>query len=80
MKQFSSKVGLRWVSGISLAAKVIGVPETHEYLMPLLAVLPLQLLAYIMGVLRGNAVDRPRGLVKTVSEMTAGSNGYATSP
>ncbi|CAJ1457233.1 unnamed protein product [Effrenium voratum] len=63
-----------------LCEYVIGVPETHEYLMPLLAVLPLQLLAYIMGVLRGNAVDRPRGLVKTVSEMTAGSNGYATSP
>ena len=47
--------------------------------MPLLAVLPLQLLAYMMGVLRGNAVNQPRGLVKTVS---ASLSGYAsaTSP
>ncbi|CAE7411486.1 glmS [Symbiodinium necroappetens] len=50
-----------------LCEYVIGVPETHEYLMPLLAMLPLQLLAYMMGILKGNAVDAPRGLVKSVS-------------
>ncbi|CAJ1391826.1 unnamed protein product [Effrenium voratum] len=63
----------------TLCEYVIAVPETHEYLMPLLAVLPLQLLAYMMGVLRGNAVNQPRGLVKTVS---ASLSGYAsaTSP
>lgn len=47
---------------------VIHVPRTHEYLMPLLAVIPMQLLAYMMGILRCNEVDNPRGLVKTVSE------------
>mmetsp|Transcript_40147 Transcript_40147/g.92259 ORF Transcript_40147/g.92259 Transcript_40147/m.92259 type:complete len:410 (-) Transcript_40147:80-1309(-) len=47
---------------------VIGVPSTHEYLMPLLAVIPLQLLSFMMGVLRGNAVDNPRGLQKAHTE------------
>jgi len=47
---------------------VIKVPPTHDYLMPLIAVLPLQLLAYMMGTLRGNKVDNPRGLEKTVSK------------
>merc|ERR1712039_950744 len=46
---------------------VIRVPPTHEYLMPLLAVIPVQLLAYMMGILRGNEVDNPRHLVKSVS-------------
>jgi len=49
-----------------LSEHVIFVPPTHEYLMPLLAVIPLQLLAYMMGVLRGNEVDNPRGLQKIV--------------
>jgi len=59
---------------------VIGVPETHEYLMPLLATLPLQLLAYMMGILKGNTVDHPRGLVKSVSRKVDGAeNGGYTS-
>lgn len=48
-----------------LCEVVIHVPRTHEYLMPLISVIPLQLLAYMMGTLRGNEVDNPRGLVKT---------------
>lgn len=61
-----------------LCEYVIKVPETHEYLMPLLAVIPLQLLAYMMGILRGNSVDAPRGLKKSVSVKNDGieSNGY----
>jgi glucosamine--fructose-6-phosphate aminotransferase (isomerizing) len=47
---------------------VIKVPCTHEYLMPLVAVIPMQLLAYMMGILRGNEVDQPRGLSKSVVE------------
>ena len=50
-----------------LCEYVIALPETHEYLMPLLAMIPLQLLAYMMGILRNNTVDHPRGLVKSVS-------------
>lgn len=49
---------------------VIKVPRTHEYFMPLVVVIPLQLLATMMGMLRGNEVDNPRGLEKTVSVKT----------
>eukprot|EP00927_Polykrikos_kofoidii_P051411 TRINITY_DN45207_c0_g1_i1.p1 TRINITY_DN45207_c0_g1~~TRINITY_DN45207_c0_g1_i1.p1 ORF type:complete len:488 (+),score=77.34 TRINITY_DN45207_c0_g1_i1:69-1466(+) len=45
----------------------ICVPNTHEFLMPLLAVIPLQLLSFMMGILRGNDVDEPRCLRKTLS-------------
>lgn len=52
---------------------VIEVPETHEYLMPLIAVIPLQLLAYMMGILRGNEVDNPTGLIKSISKAATAS-------
>eukprot|EP00405_Crypthecodinium_cohnii_P028425 CAMPEP_0206500594 /NCGR_PEP_ID=MMETSP0324_2-20121206/52648_1 /ASSEMBLY_ACC=CAM_ASM_000836 /TAXON_ID=2866 /ORGANISM="Crypthecodinium cohnii, Strain Seligo" /LENGTH=438 /DNA_ID=CAMNT_0053987933 /DNA_START=57 /DNA_END=1373 /DNA_ORIENTATION=+ len=52
----------------SLSEYVIHVPETHEYLAPMVVVIPLQLLAYMMGILRGNKVDNPRGIVKSVRE------------
>jgi glucosamine--fructose-6-phosphate aminotransferase (isomerizing) len=45
----------------------IAVPKTHEWLYPLLTVLPLQLLAYDIAVLRGYDVDQPRHLAKTVT-------------
>ncbi len=53
-----------------LAAKVdrvIEVPETSPFLLPLLTVLPLQLLAYHIAVRRGCDVDQPRNLAKTVT-------------
>ncbi|MEL6153145.1 MAG: SIS domain-containing protein, partial [Bacteroidota bacterium] len=50
-----------------LADHVIEVPATHEALMPLLTVVPLQLLAYHMAVLLGCDVDRPRNLAKSVT-------------
>lgn len=59
-----------------LCEYVIALPETHEYLMPLLAMVPLQLLAYMMGILRNNTVDHPRGLVKSVSVKLEESGGY----
>ncbi len=53
-----------------LAGKVdhfIRVPETHPALLPILTVIPLQLLAYHVAVLRGNDVDQPRNLAKSVT-------------
>lgn len=49
------------------ADRVFAVPVTHPYLMPVLAVVPLQILAYYAAVERGTDVDRPRNLVKSVT-------------
>ena len=49
----------------SIADDVIYVPETIEMLSPILNVVPLQLFAYYMGVLRGCDVDKPRNLAKS---------------
>ncbi|MBU6336470.1 MAG: glutamine--fructose-6-phosphate transaminase (isomerizing) [Acidobacteria bacterium] len=49
------------------ADSVIAIPETDWILQPLLAVIPLQLLAYRIARLRGLNVDQPRNLAKTVT-------------
>jgi glucosamine--fructose-6-phosphate aminotransferase (isomerizing) len=49
------------------ADDVIYVPRTPAFLQAVLAVLPLQLLAYRIGRLRGLNVDQPRNLAKTVT-------------
>ncbi len=46
---------------------VIEVPKTHDLLVPLLSVIPLQLLSYYIAVLRGRNVDQPRNLAKSVT-------------
>jgi glutamine---fructose-6-phosphate transaminase (isomerizing) len=46
---------------------VIGVPSSPDWTQPLLAAIPLQLLAYHLGVLRGCDVDQPRNLAKSVT-------------
>lgn len=46
---------------------VIYIPETIEQLTPLLSIIPLQLLAYHMAVMRGCDVDQPRNLAKSVT-------------
>ena len=46
---------------------VIKVPQTDELLSPLLAVVPLQLLAYFAAITRGCDVDKPRNLAKSVT-------------
>ncbi|HZN56367.1 MAG TPA: glutamine--fructose-6-phosphate transaminase (isomerizing) [Candidatus Polarisedimenticolaceae bacterium] len=46
---------------------VLQVPKTHELLSPLITVLPLQLLAYHIALLRGCDVDQPRNLAKSVT-------------
>ena len=46
---------------------VIKVPETDELLIPILTVVPLQLLAYFAAITRGCDVDKPRNLAKSVT-------------
>jgi len=49
------------------ADDVLWVPDTHEALAPVLAVIPLQLFAYHTAVARGTDVDQPRNLAKSVT-------------
>src|SRR5712691_7015563 len=49
------------------AEEIIRIPRTEELLSPVLAVLPLQLLAYHIADRRGNDVDQPRNLAKAVT-------------
>jgi glucosamine--fructose-6-phosphate aminotransferase (isomerizing) len=51
----------------SLADHVIEIPEVTESLTPILASVPLQLLAYHIAVMRGCNVDQPRNLAKSVT-------------
>ncbi len=46
---------------------VIYIPQTYRLLTPLLSVIPLQLLAYHIAVMRGCSVDQPRNLAKSVT-------------
>lgn len=50
-----------------MAEFVIEVPATHDALMPLVSVVPLQLLSYHIAVMRGCNVDQPRNLAKSVT-------------
>jgi glucosamine--fructose-6-phosphate aminotransferase (isomerizing) len=49
------------------AESVLRIPQTDWMLQPLLAVIPLQLLAYRIARRRGLNVDQPRNLAKTVT-------------
>ena len=49
------------------ADDIIIVPKVSQMLMPLVTCVPLQLLAYHIAVLRGNDVDQPRNLAKSVT-------------
>ena len=51
----------------SMADYTITIPETEECLTPLLTVIPLQLLAYHIAVVKGCDVDQPRNLAKSVT-------------
>jgi glucosamine--fructose-6-phosphate aminotransferase (isomerizing) len=50
-----------------VADHVIEIPRSNDLLSPMLAVIPLQLLAYHIGVRRGCDVDQPRNLAKSVT-------------
>ena len=45
----------------------IVIPKCHKYLMPILAIIPLQLIAYQVAKLRGCDIDKPRNLAKSVT-------------
>ncbi len=49
------------------ADDVIYIPDAEDYLHPIISVVPLQLLAYHIAVLRGCDVDKPRNLAKSVT-------------
>jgi glucosamine--fructose-6-phosphate aminotransferase (isomerizing) len=49
------------------ADDVLWVPDTHEALSPILAIIPLQLFAYHTAIARGTDVDQPRNLAKSVT-------------
>ena len=46
---------------------ILRVPDTDEYLSPILAIIPLQLLAYYIAEFLGKDVDQPRNLAKSVT-------------
>jgi glucosamine--fructose-6-phosphate aminotransferase (isomerizing) len=51
----------------TMADYTIEIPTAHEALIPLIAVIPLQLLSYHIAVMRGCNVDQPRNLAKSVT-------------
>jgi glucosamine--fructose-6-phosphate aminotransferase (isomerizing) len=50
-----------------LADHVIEIPDAPDALVPLLSVIPLQLISYHIAVMRGCNVDQPRNLAKSVT-------------
>jgi glucosamine--fructose-6-phosphate aminotransferase (isomerizing) len=51
----------------SLSESIMTVPAADEIVAPMLSVIPLQLLAYYIGVMKGLDVDKPRNLAKSVT-------------
>lgn len=49
------------------ASEVVGIPRVDAFIAPILSVIPMQLLAYYTGIKRGNDVDKPRNLAKSVT-------------
>lgn len=63
-------LGLTWVGDEELQKsvdEVIYLPKTSPLVAPIVTVIPLQLLAYYAAVVRGNDVDKPRNLAKSVT-------------
>jgi glucosamine--fructose-6-phosphate aminotransferase (isomerizing) len=50
-----------------VADHTVAIPSTHDLLLPILEIVPLQLLAYHIAVRRGCDVDQPRNLAKSVT-------------
>ncbi len=64
----------------NVADEIISVPEALDCVMPILAVVPLQLLAYHLAVELGRDIDKPRNLAKSVTEnpqRTTSLNGWS---
>ena len=60
-----AKIGNNEIDDIS--DYVIKIPDTMDILTPLLSIVPMQLFAYYVSVARGNDVDKPRNLAKSVT-------------
>ncbi|MRG85871.1 glutamine--fructose-6-phosphate transaminase (isomerizing) [Salinibacillus xinjiangensis] len=63
-------VGVTTVGDVEIGEvvdQVLYIPEAHPFLMPIVAAIPLQLLAYYAGTVRGYNVDRPRNLAKSLT-------------
>jgi glucosamine--fructose-6-phosphate aminotransferase (isomerizing) len=54
-------------ASLELAHEAVPVPDSSEWLSPILNVIPLQLLAYTIADLRGCDIDKPRNLAKSVT-------------
>ncbi len=69
--QKAKACGVRLIGVTSIKSEifdhVLSVPEVDELLSPLLTVIPLQILAYYLGVHRGVDVDHPRNLTKAIT-------------
>ena len=52
---------------MELAQHMVWLPKVNDDVLPLLTVLPLQLISYYVANLKGNDVDQPRNLAKTVT-------------
>jgi glucosamine--fructose-6-phosphate aminotransferase (isomerizing) len=52
---------------IEIADEVIYIPKVNDFILPIVGIIPLQLLAYHMAVLRACDVDQPRNLAKSVT-------------
>lgn len=48
-------------------AEFVFVPKAHDMVMPILSAIPLQLIAYYTAKIRGEAIDKPRNLAKSVT-------------
>lgn len=51
----------------TLSDDIIEIPEAHEIVAPILSTIPIQLLAYYIGIARDCDVDKPRNLAKSVT-------------
>lgn len=74
LHEVRARGGLLYVfadQGVTMAddpnVRLIRVPAPHSIISPLLQVLPLQFLAYHVGILKGTDVDQPRNLAKSVT-------------
>ncbi|MCB2108119.1 MAG: SIS domain-containing protein, partial [Rhodobacteraceae bacterium] len=61
----SDEMGVKRVG--TLASHAITMPKTDPFVTPILAAIPVQLLAYHTAVLKGTDVDQPRNLAKSVT-------------
>ena len=67
-EKYDPRVRNRILLGKGISSdELLAIPECDSLLAPVLTVVPLQLLAYQMAVLRGCDVDKPRNLAKSVT-------------